>query len=343
MTPPRPSTQAPPIVTPAATVAPPVATPPATATPSATATPLAAATPLATAPPSATLTPLSTLENPREPDPHWVPDPPPTDLIFEDDIPLESNRHRLAMNLLIDSLYTALSPRQDFFAGGNMFVYFSRQQVKNRDFRGPDVFAVLNVDGTKERQGWIVWEEEGRYPDVIIELTSPSTATEDLTTKKDLYEGTFSTSYYFVYNPFDPADFQGWQLQGGRYVDLEKDDRGWLWCEMLQLWLGPWQGKILLEEATWLRFYDAQGQLVPLATEQATAERLRAEEERLRAEEERLRAEEERLRAEEERLRAEEERLRAEEAEAALARSQQQAAQLRAKLQELGIDPDALS
>jgi hypothetical protein len=26
-----------------------------------------------------------------------------------------------------------------------------------------DFFAVLNVDGRRERQGWVIWEEEGRY------------------------------------------------------------------------------------------------------------------------------------------------------------------------------------
>jgi hypothetical protein len=30
--------------------------------------------------------------------------------------------------------------RQDYFVGGNMFIYYSRRQVRNRDFRGPDFF-----------------------------------------------------------------------------------------------------------------------------------------------------------------------------------------------------------
>lgn len=61
-----------------------------------------------------------------------------------------------------------------------MFIYYSSKQAKNNDFRGPDFFAVLNVDGNRSRQGWVVWEEEGRYPDVIIELMSPSTKNVDL-------------------------------------------------------------------------------------------------------------------------------------------------------------------
>ncbi len=93
-----------------------------------------------------------------------------------------------------------------------MFVYYSRDQAMNRDFRGPDCFVVLDVPGDRERQGWIVWEEEGRYPDIIIELMSPSTAQVDFTQKKDLYERTFRTPKYFVYDPFKPESLRGWRL-----------------------------------------------------------------------------------------------------------------------------------
>lgn len=140
----------------------------------------------------------------------WELHKPPTDLIFDDGEPLESNRHRIAMNVLIRSLQQAWRDRTDFYTGGNMFIYYSNTQVRNRDFRGPDFFAVLDVDGIRERQGWVVWEEEGRYPDVIVELMSPSTAQIDTGIKKDIYRGTFRTRDYFVYDPFNPNSLQGW-------------------------------------------------------------------------------------------------------------------------------------
>jgi Uma2 family endonuclease len=195
---------------------------------------------------------------------------PPTDLIFDDGEPLESNRHRIGMNALIRSLNQAYLERSDFFAGGNMFIYYSSAQAKNRDFRGPDFFVVLNIDGTYPRQGWVVWEEEGRYPDVIVELMSDSTATVDITTKKDLYERTFKTPDYFVYDPFDPDSLQGWHLDLDEgYREITANEQGWLWCQRLGLWLGSWQGTIDREEAVWLRFYDQQGNLVPLPEEAA--------------------------------------------------------------------------
>ncbi|MDZ8188047.1 MAG: Uma2 family endonuclease [Nostoc sp. ChiSLP02] len=202
----------------------------------------------------------------------WEHPTPPTDLIFDDGEPLESNRHRIAMNVLIRSLQQAWGDRNDFFTGGNMFIYYSSAQVRNQDFRGPDFFVVLNVDGTNSRQGWVVWEENGRYPDVIVELMSPSTAKIDKTVKKDLYEQTFHTSDYFVYDPFDPTSLQGWHLDGNQqYQSLTPNERGWLWCQKLGLWLGTWEETIDRETAIWLRFYDVAGNLILLPDEAAVA------------------------------------------------------------------------
>jgi Uma2 family endonuclease len=200
----------------------------------------------------------------------WQPPMPPTDLIFDDGEPLETNRHRIAMNALIRSLNQAYLERSDFFAGGNMFIYYSSAQARNRDFRGPDFFVVLDIDGSYPREGWVVWEEEGRYPDVIVELLSDSTASVDITTKKDLYERIFKTPDYFVYDPFDPDSLRGWHLDLDEgYQELTPNEQGWLWCQRLGLWLGTWQGIIDREEAVWLRFYDQQGNLVPLPEEAA--------------------------------------------------------------------------
>lgn len=45
----------------------------------------------------------------------------------------------------METLRSWWADRQGFYVGGNMFVYFSLQQVRNKDFRGPDVFVALGV------------------------------------------------------------------------------------------------------------------------------------------------------------------------------------------------------
>ncbi|MBD2437117.1 Uma2 family endonuclease [Nostoc sp. FACHB-110] len=262
----------------------------------------------------------------------WQPPMPPTDLIFDDGEPLESNRHRIAMNVLIRSLQQAWADRNDFYTGGNMFIYYSSTQARNNDFRGPDFFAVLNVDGTIPRQGWVVWEENGRYPDVIVELMSPSTARVDKVTKKEIYQQTFRTPDYFVYDPFDPNSLQGWHLDANQnYQPLTANERGWLWCQRLGLWLGTWEGTVDRETAIWLRFYDTDGNLVPLPEEaaQAQAEAAQAQAETAQAQAEAAQAQAEAAQAQ------------AEAAQAQAQAAQARAERLAARLRELGEDPDA--
>ena len=94
----------------------------------------------------------------------WVPEIPDIELPSEDGEPLESNWHRLQINLSCELVYRHWQDRTDFFAGGNMFVYYSLEQARNRDYKGPDIFVVRNVDRTRSRPSWIVWQEGGRYP-----------------------------------------------------------------------------------------------------------------------------------------------------------------------------------
>ena len=96
----------------------------------------------------------------------------------------------MQMELLINGLDLWLAQREDGFIGGNMLVYFSLEQVRHQDFKGPDFFAVLGVP-KGERKSWVVWEE-GKGPDVVIELLSESTAELDKTTKKQVYSSTLS-------------------------------------------------------------------------------------------------------------------------------------------------------
>lgn len=76
-----------------------------------------------------------------------------------------------------------------------MFVYYSTAQVRDRNFQGPDVFAVLDVP-RGERKSWVLWEE-GKRPDVVIELLSDSTAQRDKTEKKQLYQNCLRVTEYF--------------------------------------------------------------------------------------------------------------------------------------------------
>ena len=98
--------------------------------------------------------------------------------LLSDEPEMESSLHSAQLMLLVTCLDWLWRDKTDYFIGANLTIYFSRQQLKNRDFRGPDFFLVKNVDNSP-RLSWVVWEEDGQYPNLIIELLSDSTAKID--------------------------------------------------------------------------------------------------------------------------------------------------------------------
>ena len=217
---------------------------------------------------------------------------------------MESSLHYAQLALLVAVLEWWWRDRQDFFIGANLSVYFSTEYLKNRDFRGPDFFVVKGVDN-HHRKSWVVWEEGGKYPDLIIELLSDSTEDIDREIKLKLYQNRFRTPEYFWFSPYT-LEFAGWKLVDGKYQKIEPNEKGWRWSAVLELYLGV--------EDDDLSYFTPEGEKVASPQEDAFQEMRRAKQERQRAEQERRRADQEMLRAE----------------------------RLAKKLRELGIDPDAI-
>ena len=203
---------------------------------------------------------------------------PPSD-IFSDEPPLETDIHLAQIILLLTCLNwwwreRPDSPqRDDYYAAANMTIYYSSRQKRSEDFRGPDFFLVLGTE-YKSRKSWVVWEEEGKYPNLIIEMLSETTAHVDRGEKKDIYQDIFRTPEYFWFDPYS-LEFQGFVLHNGKYRDMVPNQQGWLWSEQLELYLGVVGEK--------LRFLTATGELVPTADEDAISEKRRADAEKRRA------------------------------------------------------------
>lgn len=183
---------------------------------------------------------------------------PKSDLL-SDEPPMESYLHLQQMILLLKCLEWYWQDRNDFFVAGNLTIYYSPNQRKSEYFRGPDFFVVLGV-ARKPRKSWVVWEEEGKYPHVIIEILSDSTAETDRGLKKEIYQETFRTPNYFWFDPTS-LEFKGFQLMAGKYEEIAANEQGWLWSQQLELFLGVHDSQ--------LRFFTPQGKLVPTPEEVA--------------------------------------------------------------------------
>ncbi|BAY88639.1 MULTISPECIES: Uma2 family endonuclease [unclassified Tolypothrix] len=191
---------------------------------------------------------------------------PPGDL-YSDEPPLETELHLEQIMLLLKCLKWLWRDRNDFYAAGNLTIYYSYNQRKDEKFRGPDFFVVLDTE-RKTRKSWVVWEEDGKYPNLILEILSESTAKTDRGLKKKLYQDTFRTPDYFWFDPYT-LEFAGFHLVDGKYQPLEPNNQGHLWSQQLELYLGIYQGLV--------RFFTPEGDLVPTPEEIAESERQQKE------------------------------------------------------------------
>ena len=179
----------------------------------------------------------------------------------------ERSLHYIQLALLVACLAWFWRDRTDFFIGANLTIYFSRQQLKNRDFRGPDFFLVKQTQ-KHPRKSWVVWEEDGRYPDLMIELLSDSTVDVDRTLKKALYQDRFRTPEYFWFSP-DTLELNGLRLVSQVYQPIVPNRQGLFWSESLDLYLGIHKQK--------LRYFNLQGELLMSPEEAALDAQQRSE------------------------------------------------------------------
>jgi Uma2 family endonuclease len=198
---------------------------------------------------------------------------PPSDL-FSEEPPLETDFHREQVDLLIRLLKGWWRDREDVYISGNLTIYYNQQQLKSRDFRGPDFFVVLGTE-KKERKSWVVWAEGGKYPNLIVEILSEKTAKVDKGLKKQLYQDTFRTPEYFWFDPIT-LELQGFHLVNGTYQAISPTENHLLWSEQLALYLGVSDSK--------LRFFTPEEQLIPSAEERAEAAERALSQEKAKAE-----------------------------------------------------------
>lgn len=204
----------------------------------------------------------------------------------------ETDWHRELMNALIQTLQQRYAQASDVYVSGNLLLFYV--PGNKRRHVAPDVFVVKGVP-KYERPNYLLWEE-GKGPDVVIELTSSSTRKEDVEKKFALYRDVLKVQEYFLFDPLGDylrPRLQGYRLQQGQYRPIRPvKDR--LPSKVLDLHL---EGH--LRE---LRLYDpVVEQWLPTPLEKAAEEetaRLQAEEARAQAE-----ADNERLRRENEELR----------------------------------------
>ncbi len=195
------------------------------------------------------------------------------DLPYDDGEPVESHKHRLQQALSTDPLERRWAGRDDYFIGANQALYYSALQEKRNDFRAPDVMIMLDVPH-RSRKSWVIWQEDGKGPDLVLELLSPTTEAVDRGDKMRIYATLLKVPEYFLYDP-DSAVLEGYRLatKKGRlaYTRQKPGPKGRLVSECLGLHLGVWNGIYQGYQGPWLRWYTPEGELL-LTPQEAEAE-----------------------------------------------------------------------
>ena len=213
----------------------------------------------------------------------------------------ETDYHRDLMVDLIQTLGAFFAAEPEVYVSGNLLLFY--EEGNKRKHISPDVLVTRGIPKRK-RLYYLLWEE-GKSPDVVMEITSKTTRSEDVKKKMALYRDVLAVPEYFLFDPFQDylkPSMQGYRLVDGVYEPIELV-AGRLTSVVL--------GLHLERDGIQLRLYDPQtARRLPTTLERAEAERQNAEAERQNAEAERQNAEAERLRADQ--AEAEVDRLRRE-------------------------------
>ena len=146
-------------------------------------------------------------------------DPPDIEYPCSDGVAMSENDFQA--RALINARYflsTHFRDRPDVYVSGNIFVYYQPGNISANV--SPDILVSFGVE-RRRRRSYRIWEE-GKAPDFVLEVLSPSTWKRDLGEKRKVY-ARVGVKEYFLFDPtgehLDPA-LQGYRLDWGRYEPL---------------------------------------------------------------------------------------------------------------------------
>ncbi len=201
-------------------------------------------------------------------------------IIVQDDTPVDSIYAEKLMRLLVTSLnsgWPKLYPQRRKIAMANVGLFYGKNQLPVV----PDVMVSLDVDSPtdvrlKPHRSYFSWVY-GKMPDAVVEIVS-NTQGEELGIEFDIY-ARLAIPYYIVW---DPEHFlKAQSLTCYTWRDKKYHENG-PWLPGMGIGVVEWLGEYEGIRTNWLRWCDAQGNILQTADEELA--RLREEDRALRAE-----------------------------------------------------------
>ena len=147
----------------------------------------------------------------------------------------QSVSHGVAVAQAVTALDRHFRERGNVLVAMELVVYYERG--RNQAKLQPDVQVVFGVTPTVPRSSYKIWEE-GKAPDFVLEVASPSTADKDALQKAHDYARIGVREYWRL----DPQGslmsipLEGYVARGGRFGPVERVAGGQrMWSEVLGL------------------------------------------------------------------------------------------------------------
>jgi Putative restriction endonuclease len=243
-----------------------------------------------------TTPPLSTqLGNHQRPKPHIAWEKPPEDFQL-DNTPVDNTAQPLLAGALQESLEITGRIQPENLVATN----FGLCATVNGELtlKAPDWLYVPKVNQTGLDRNSYTPHIEGDAPSLVMEFISATEGGEYSIRQTPpigkwyFYEEVLKVPTYVIFAP-EIGLLEVYRLRSHSYTLEQPDENGRHWLDELQLFFGTWRGEKESRSGYWLRWWDADGNLLPWAidlVDQMAQERQRAETERQRAETERQRA-----------------------------------------------------
>jgi len=143
------------------------------------------------------------------------------DAPLEDFEPMpEGDKQRRNLSYATEALKLWFDQLPDVYVSGNLFIRYEEDGAEKRI--APDIFVVFGTS-KEDRVSYTVWEEEGKVPDFVLEITSKGTVTKDRKQNPLIYRN-LGVKEYLQYDPsggsLKPTSLQGVRLENGKYEPI---------------------------------------------------------------------------------------------------------------------------
>ncbi|WP_218081396.1 Uma2 family endonuclease [Anthocerotibacter panamensis] len=194
-----------------------------------------------------------------------APTPDISDLVTEDDTPVDNFASEKHQRLLTEVLYSSWETGQRFVAAANVGIFARVGEPPVV----PDMFLSLDVQVAdqwweRKNRSYLIWEF-GKPPEVVIELVSNREGNELGSKLRDY--GRMRVAYYVVFDALEQLGgpvLQIFELQKLHYTPLKGN-----WLEDVGLGLTLWRGAFEQRTDLWLRWCDREGNVLLTGKERA--------------------------------------------------------------------------